>query len=286
MRTIHCHVARVFTRNGKSGNKLGVVTETAGLAAADMQAIAARLGFSETSFVFFDTKKGDYRVRFFTPEKEIPFAGHPTIGTLFVLRALGLVKKGKAFVQVIGPRRVPLEVAADGVIWMEQGKPSFASGCARGIAASLLGAHEGEVANEPMAVSTGLPIMLIHLQNRRALTRARILNAVYQSVFKKHGTACIMPFAIDKGQVYSRMFAPNLGIAEDPATGSAAGPLAAYLTHMARVAPNEKELRLDILQRGGAKSLLYARVALRRGEPAAVSVGGRCVMAGPRTVRL
>ncbi|MBI5636761.1 MAG: PhzF family phenazine biosynthesis protein [Nitrospinae bacterium] len=286
MTTVQCAVARVFTNKGKNGNLLGVVTGIAGLTDGQMQRIARTLGYSETSFVFFDTRKGDYRVRFFTPEKEIPFAGHPTIGTLFTLRELGLVKKKKNYVQVIGPRRIPLEVLPNGAIWMDQGKPSFSPACTRNLAARLVGAKESDVIDDPMAVSTGIPVLVIPLASRRALGAARILDPVYQSVFKKYRTPCIMPFAVDKGQVYSRSFVPGFGIAEDPATGGATGPLAAYIAHRGMIAHNETKLEFTVLQGGRAKSELLASVSLTRGKVKSAAVGGYCAMERPRRIEV
>lgn len=276
----------MFTNGGKNGNLLGVVTDTAHLSDAQMQAIAHTLGYSETSFVFFDTRMGDYRVRFFTPEKELPFAGHPTLGTLFVLRSLRLVPRKTSYVQIIGGRKVPLEVLPDGLIRMEQGKPSFAPGTTRALAAAMVGAKEGDIANDPLVVSTGLPHLIIPLKGTALIRGARVLNAVYQRVLKKTGAACVMPFTIDRGTVLCRMFAPALGIAEDPATGSGCGPLAAYIVREKLVAASKKTVALKILQGGAKKSLLMAWVRPTQSGIASVAVGGFCVMARPRTVRL
>lgn len=286
MAIIRCAVARVFTNDGKNGNLLGVVTDTAHLATAQMQAIAHTLGYSETSFVFFDTRKGDYRVRFFTPEKELPFAGHPTLGTLFVLRSLRLVPKKTTYVQIIGKRMVPLEIFPDGLIRMEQGKPSFAPGVKTALAAAMLGVKEEDVIGEPRVVSTGVPQLIVPLKNVKLLRGARILNSVYQSVRKKTGAVCIMPFAIDKGKIYCRMFAPALGITEDPATGSGCGPLATYIVREKLVAASTKTVALKILQGGAKKSLLMAWVRQTRSGIASVAVAGFCVMGKTRTIKL
>ncbi len=286
MTIIRCAVTRVFTNRGKNGNPLGVVTDTAGLSAGQMQSIAHTLGYSETSFVFFDAKGGDYRVRFFTPDKEIPFAGHPALGTLFVLRSLRLVPKKTAYIQIIGRRKVLLEIMPDGLIRMEQGKPAFMPGTTRALAAELVGAAENEVIGDPLTVSTGLPHLIIPLKGAARIREARILNAVYQHVRKKTGASCVMPFTIDKGKIHCRMFAPALGIAEDPATGSGCGPLAAYLVRQKLVAASGETATLEILQGGAKKSLLAVWVRRTRDGIASVAVGGYCVMCKPRTVRL
>ncbi len=286
MAIIRCAVARVFTNAGKNGNLLGVVTDTAHLAAAQMQSIARTLGYSETSFVFFDTKKGDYRVRFFTPEKELPFAGHPTLGTLFVLRAMRLVPKKPAYVQVIGARKVPLEIAAKGLIRMEQGKPSFRPGTTRPLAAAMLGLKERDITGEPLVASTGVPHLIIPLKNVTLLRHVRILNSVYQHAAEKTGASCMMPFAIGNGKIFCRMFAPALGIAEDPATGSGCGPLAAYIVREKMVKTSARTVTLEILQGGAKKSLLKASVRRTQNGIESVAVAGFCVMGKPRTVNL
>lgn len=286
MAIIRCAVARVFTNAGKNGNLLGVVTETARLTAAQMQAIAHTLGYSETSFIFFDTKKGDYRVRFFTPEKEIPFAGHPTLGTLFVLRSLRLAPEKKTYVQIIGKRKVPLEIFPDGLVRMDQGKPSFKPGTTRALAAAMLGVKEGDVTGEPLVASTGLPQLIVPLKNAKLLRGARILNSVYQRVVKTTGASCIMPFAIGNGKIFCRMFAPALGVAEDPATGSGCGPLAAYIVREKLVPASKETVILEILQGGAKKSLLVASVRQTREGIASVAVAGFCTMGKPRTVEL
>lgn len=286
MAIIRCAVARVFTNGGKNGNPLGVVCDASALSAAQMQTIAKELGYSETSFVFFDVRKGDYRVRFFTPEREIPFAGHPALGTLFVLRALGMVKKKAAYVQVIGARKVPLSVLADGRIRMEQGKPRFAPGIARALAAALVGVDEANVTGEPLVVSTGLPHLIIPLKGAKPLRGARISNAVYQRALTNTGASCVMPFTIDKGKIRCRMFAPAFGIAEDPATGSGCGPLAAYIVREKLMPAPEDAVTLEIRQGGAQQSLLTAWVRRARGKVAGVAVGGLCAMDTPRAVRL
>ena len=139
MKTVPYEVVRVFTNNGKNGNGLAVFLKGHGLNKKTMQAIAKKLGFSETSFVFEPTNKSaDYRVRFFTPETELPFAGHPSLGTLFVLRRLRLLGKKDEYCQQIGRRLVKMSALSDGRIRMDQGKPKFGKTLSQKICASLL----------------------------------------------------------------------------------------------------------------------------------------------------
>lgn len=284
MKRVKCHVARVFTNRARHGNLLGVVTETPSLSAADMQRVAARLGYSETSFVFPPAGNGeDYRVRFFTPKRELPFAGHPALGTLFVLRARGLVAKKSHYIQAIGRRRVALTVRPGGLIVMEQGCPAFLKTLPRSLAAGLLKVEAGAIAATPRTVSTGLPMLLIPLAAEKDLENCRIDGAAYRAARKRTGADCVMPFAVTPKGVRCRMFAPSLGVAEDPATGSGCGPLAVYLVREKFVPRARGPLRI-FQGKKGSQSLLLAWVRRAGGRVTGVEVGGSCVMQKPRMV--
>jgi len=248
-------VVNVFTNPARRrGNALAVFCDARGLKKNVMQAIAKKLGFSETSFVFAPTKKpADYRVRFFTPEVELPFAGHPSLGTLFVLRRLRLTEKKNRYVQQIGGRLLELSVLKDGRIVMDQGKPTFGKTLSPKICASLLGVGADKLAGPPMAVSTGNRHLLVPLRDINSLESASINIRVYRKAAADSLAYCIMPFTIRGGNVTCRMFAPGLGVPEDPATGSGCGPLAAYLAREGFVSfPNGKN-RLEVEVRQGTR---------------------------------
>lgn len=284
MKKLRCRVVKVFTNGGKNGNLLGVVTDVAGLGDAGMQKVAATLGYSETSFVFAPSGKGeDYRVRFFTPERELPFAGHPTLGTLFTLRALGLVKRKSRYVQRIGPRLVPLSIRPGGLIVMEQGPPSFLDCADRSFAASLLGCAEEKVVGVSRTVSTGLPVFIVPLADEKDLNGCRIADAVYKRMLKNTGSEAVLPFAVTPKGVRCRMFAPAFGIAEDPATGGACGPLASYLVHEKMVAPGSRPIKV-FQGKKGLQSLLLVWVRQSGKRITGVAVGGYCTPHRGRTV--
>ncbi len=290
MKTVPYEVVRVFTNDGKNGNGLAVFLKGHGLKKKTMQAIAKKLGFSETSFVFMPAKKGaDYRVRFFTPEVELPFAGHPSLGTLFVLRRLRLLRGKKNYIQQTGGRLLKMSVLEDGRICMDQGKPAFSKDVPPTLCADLLGLKRVDVAGRAMAVSTGNPHLIIPLRDRGALVSAAIDMRVYRKAVKTTGAACVMPFTIRSGSVTCRMFAPGLGVPEDPATGSGCGPLAAYLVRerLASCSGNKKRCAVEIKQgtRGGG-SLLYAWVEKDGGIIKRVEVGGQCVAVARRRINL
>lgn len=284
MEFLNYSVVNVFTHNGKNGNGLGVFLDTRGMDAALMQAIAKKLGFSETSFVFPPTnKKADYRARFFTPEKELPFAGHPSIGTLFTLRHLNEIRNKKNYVQQIGRRFVEMSVAPGGLINMDQGKPKFGKKLGEKVvmqkAARLLALDVKDIEGAPRVVSTGLPHFIIPLKTFSALKSAKIQKASYKKAVDETGAAAIMPFTIYRGKVRCRMFAPALGVAEDPATGSGCGPLASYLLREGFLKfKRDGVTTVEVMQgvKPGGASLLIARVHARKGLMQRVEVGGYC----------
>jgi len=270
---IDYEVVNVFTRNGKNGNGLAVVSEPLGLSTEQMQSIAKRLGYSETTFVLptLQPKVADYRIRIFTPEKELPFAGHPSIGTLFTLIRCGILKKKKNYIQQVGKRFIPMRFASDGSIFMDQGRPKFGARLPTKSAASMLGLKEDSVIGLPTVVSTGFPLMIVQLATYDSLKKAKLRKSLYEEVAETH-TPAIMPFTIYRGDVRCRMFAPLVGVPEDPATGSGAGPLASYILREGILATS----KIDILQgvKPGGASLLRSKVHRTGKEIESVEVGG------------
>jgi len=276
-------VVRVFTRNGKNGNGLAVFPDGSGLSPEMMLKIAARLGFSETSFVMEPAGDADYSVRFFTPEKELPFAGHPSIGTLFALSRIGKVKRKRNFTQKIGRRLVHLRLEKDGAIFMKQGKPEFGRKVLPETAAAILGLHVKDIGGEPAVVSTGLPHIIIPLASYTALKRAKIAEPVYREAIVFAKAEAVMPYAVFRGQVWCRMFAPALGITEDPATGSGAGPLAAYI---AREKGSGGEIDMYQGTAPDGASLLKTKVSMSGAQVSGLEVGGYCVFLESRKIDL
>ena len=282
MKQLEYEVVNVFTNGGKNGNALAVFSDALGLKKSGMQAIAKKLGFSETSFVFKPTKKAaDYRVRFFTPKAELPFAGHPSLGTLFVLRRLQLLNKKKRYIQQIGGRLLELSILKDGRIVMDQGKPAFGKTLPPKICASLLGVAVDRLAGEAMTVSTGNRHLLVPLRDLKTLEAASINRRVYSKVAADLKAGCIMPFTVGRGSVTCRMFAPGIGVPEDPATGSGCGPLAAYLTRYRLVSfpKGQRVIEIKVKQgtRRSGQSLLYAWVHKGGDKINRVQVGGHCM---------
>ncbi len=223
----------VFSATPFRGNPLAVVLDGDGLSTEQMQRFANWTNLSETTFVTAPTDPAaDYRVRIFTPAVELPFAGHPTIGTAFTLASEGRI--GASAVQTTAIGDVPVEVDLDaGFAWMTQRPPRFgAEFDAREIVAAAAGLEVTDLhPHQPMqVVSTGLGPLLVPIRDEAALRRAERIESACRRATEASGGECLYLFAIrGDGDVMARMFDAGLGVGEDPATGSAAGPLGAYL---------------------------------------------------------
>lgn len=222
----------VFTEVPFAGNQLCVVPETPeGLTGEQMQMLAREIGFSETTFVT-ETSADSYRMRIFTPVAELPFAGHPTLGTAFTLVAEGRVAPRTMQLTAVGA--VQVEIDLDGARGqMRQLPPEFGPefGEHELVArAAGLGVDDLHPALPMQVVSTGLPPLLVPLLDDDALRRAVRDDAACAEAVERSGGECLYLFAIrGDGDVCGRMFDAAFSIGEDPATGSAVGPLGAYL---------------------------------------------------------
>jgi trans-2,3-dihydro-3-hydroxyanthranilate isomerase len=265
----------VFTDRAFAGNPLAVFLDAEKLDAATMQAIAKELHLSETTFVVPPTSAAaDHRLRIFTPDTELPFAGHPTIGTAYVLTE----GKDKAIrlEEGVGVIRVTVR---DGFVQMEQPIPSCTgTTITRKAAADALGLAVEEVRSDvPIQVgSSGLPFTLVPLTNLKAVRRARRPAALDASLY-----AFAMSAERSGSHVHGRMFDQGLGIGEDPATGSAQGPLGAYLVvhELVQAAPTTR-IRSEQGFEIGRPSILDIEVDRAGAAITGVRVGGRCVAVG------
>ena len=220
----------VFTPRPLAGNQLCVVPEPVDVDDETMQALAREIGFSETTFV--TGSGGDrYAMRIFTPATELPFAGHPTLGTAFVMVSEGRV--GSPAIQEVAAGEIPVEVdVTRNTAWMTQLPVVFAPPFAdRGLIARAIGLGVDDLHPDlpVQTVSTGLPPTIVPLRDvatlRRALADAR---AIAEAVTATGGEELYL-FALSDEGATARMFDAEFGSGEDPATGSAAGPLGAYL---------------------------------------------------------
>ena len=222
----------VFADTPFGGNQLCVVPETpAELDTATMQALALEIGFSETTFVTA-VRPGGYDVRIFTPEDELPFAGHPTLGTAFMLASEDLI--GAEAIQRCGAGDIPVKIdVAAGTATMRQLPPEVGHEVQdRDAVAAAAGLDVGDLVEDlpVVPVSTGIPHTMVAVRDDETLRRAARDDRRCAEVCARADAESLYLFAIrGPGDVRARMFDKGVAIGEDPATGSAAGPLGAYL---------------------------------------------------------
>lgn len=302
-KTIEFIQADVFTEVLFCGNPVAVFPDSDGLSSDQMQKLAREMNLSESTFVTLPTHgQADFKVRFFTPRAEIPFAGHPTLGTFFVLSHIGridLVEPVTRVYQEIGIGILPVDLIGQGGkvdrVEMTQGKPSFHStlGDISGLAAAL-GIREEEIA------ATGLPVQIASTGLRQLMVPVRSLKAVQDvqldiprlnSVCDAIGTEFVYVFTLEtleeRSTTHNRMFLPRHGIIEDPASGSAAGALGAYLVKHGKV--SAKPTARLICEQGfeiGRPSYLHVEVKKCNQEITQVQVGGQVVIVMEGRIRI
>jgi trans-2,3-dihydro-3-hydroxyanthranilate isomerase len=291
----------VFTDHLFGGNQLAVFLDGRGLATETMQAIAKEMNFSETTFVLPPEKTGtDVRLRIFTPGEEMPAAGHPTIGSTFALARAGVIEHGRqsfTFGCNIGPVPVAMTWNGDDLAfaWMTQSLPTFGEAMgdpARTAAAlSLSPAAVAGTGLPAQVVSCGVPFLFVPLTTRSAVDNVvvnpRLLEDLLHAAHS--GAHGVFVFSAQPGDaratVYSRMFAPELGVTEDPATGIASGPLGCYLVRHKIVQPDKAEAMISLQGvKMGRPSHVHISIGVQKSEIASVRVGGEAVLAGEATL--
>jgi trans-2,3-dihydro-3-hydroxyanthranilate isomerase len=304
MRTYRYLHLDVFTETPLAGNQLAVFPEPAGLSAGEMQTIAREMAFSESTFIFpTETPGTDVRIRIFTPADELPMAGHPTIGSTFALALEGTIRAGSTEVVCglgVGPTPVALEWKGSTLdfAWMTQQTPTFGGTVSdRSAFASAIGVRTSDlVGDQPIEViSCGLPYLLAALATRAAVDAVDVSRTAYRDCVKAAGIddLPVFVFTLDRGSsagdesVYSRMLAPGFGIPEDPATGSATGPLGCYLAAHDMLTPDRLQHFVS-LQGAAMKRPSRLHVSIDRDGRSItrVRVGGRSVLVGRGELQL
>ncbi len=293
----------VFTDRRLEGNQLAVFPDAAGVPDALMQAITREMNFSECTFVLpAEAPDTSVRMRIFTPGSELPMAGHPVIGSTFALAELGVIAPGlERFVFGLGVGPTPVELAwkagALEFAWMDQRRPEFREPVALPAAIlAAVGLDPGVVAGglSPQEVSCGVPYFIVPLPTRDDVDRAEPDIAALRRLASAFGedSVGVFLYALEPGgsdvTAYSRMFAPGHGVVEDPATGSASGPLGCYLVRHGLVAP---ERWTDMVSLQGVRMQRPSRIHMRitataDGEIDRVQVGGRAVKVGEGRLEL
>lgn len=300
------HTADVFTDVPFGGNQLAVIPHAEGLNDEAMQAIAREFNFSETVFVFLpETAVGTRKLRIFTPGGELPFAGHPTVGTAYVLAVTGEIKLDGdetriTFEEGVGP--VPVLIRA------QDGKPFFTQLTAarppeRGPAATDAGSLADVLSLEPSdilyddrftpeGVSAGVPFLFVPLRSLDALGRARVRQDVWERTLMDTWAPEIYVWVEEAesakrgglrsgdGVIRARMFAPTLGVAEDPATGGAAAAFGGYFAWRSTVRDGTAKCLIHQGVEMGRPSRLEVEADVVGGVVTTVRVGGATVLVG------
>jgi trans-2,3-dihydro-3-hydroxyanthranilate isomerase len=293
----------VFTDLQFGGNPLAVVPDARGLTPAQMQAIAAEFNLSETTFVLPPRDAANTaHVRIFTPRAELPFAGHPNVGTAFVLAGATTSaarpvtgdtmifeeKAGLVRVQLLrdGPAATGARLAAPQALFIGENiaREIVASAC------SIAPADIDTTAHQPCIASCGIPLIFAAVTSRAALAAARPRTEVFAQhvpTALANGIHLYVEAATPTADIETRMFAPLLGVTEDPATGSANVALIALLATLRAEPDLQLERRISQGVDMGRPSLLIASAEKRTGKIVAAHIGGSCVpvMSGVITLR-
>ncbi len=288
----------VFTDRPFAGNPLAVLPDARGLDAATMQAVAREFGYSETTFVLPpSTPDAARRVRIFTPAGEIPFAGHPTIGTAVALVADGYVAMGDRRLDLVfeldaGPTPVTVTVddGAYAATFTAPRRPRRGPVTPPERVAAALGLPVDAIdtaAHPPVDVGCGLDFVAVRLRDREALAvSAPRLDAWAELESPAAGHGVVAYVVEGEGALRARMFGPGVGVVEDPATGSAAAALGGLLAGLDAGRDATRAWRIRQGVEMGRPSRLDVRADTRAGEVVAVRVAGRAVVVADGTLDL
>lgn len=287
MSKLKFYIVDVFAEEKYTGNQLAVFRDAADVPGDLMQKIAREMHFSETTFILSDIERdGGYDVRIFTPEAELPFAGHPTLGTAFVIQQEILKTKVESVFLNLGVGQIPVTFKFSGdkvdILWMRQKAPEFGKSYDREQIAKLIGIESRAIDERfpVQEVSTGFFALMVPLKSLDAIKRARINRDLYDVFVDRGGAPGILVFAPEtynkENKLNIRFFADALGVPEDPATGSANGCLAGYLVKNRYFGTS----KIDIQNEQGIEinrpSLIHIK-AEDTGDSIEINVGGRVI---------
>jgi trans-2,3-dihydro-3-hydroxyanthranilate isomerase len=278
------YIVDVFAESKHSGNQLAVIQHANDLSESQMQQIAQEMHFSETTFILSDHERGGgYDVHIFTPEAQVPFAGHPTLGTAFVIRE-EIIRKPTDVVRLnLQVGQIPVTFLGD-FLWMKQIAPTFGHTRQLDEVAPAMGLVPSDIdARFPIQeVSTGLPFLIVPLMTLDAVKRVQTDRARLRAVLKGLAAEGVLVFAPEtyhqENQLNVRVFVPELGVPEDPATGSGNGCLAGYLVKHRYLGKSDIDVRVEQGYEILRPSLLLLRASAQNGA-IDVNVGGRVFMA-------
>jgi trans-2,3-dihydro-3-hydroxyanthranilate isomerase len=285
-------VVDVFTEHPLEGNALAVFTNAAAMDADTMQRVARELNLAETVFLLPATREEcAARLRIFTPSKEMLFAGHPTLGAAFVLLDEGLISAPTELFmldELIGPVPIRVESGERPMLWLSTPPIESRRTLDPTLCANVLGLNAGDLLEvTPQLLSAGNPTIFVALRDRQSVDRAWLdLAGMKRLRGSDAELACVFVFAPTEEGAYSRMFAPEYGVVEDPATGSSTGPLAAFMMRHGLV--SKASGTRFVSEQGnkmGRRSLLHVHI---RGDGGAegIDIGGHVTPLATGIMRL
>jgi trans-2,3-dihydro-3-hydroxyanthranilate isomerase len=292
-------ICDVFTKQRFSGNPLAVISEAQGLSDFQMQQIAREFNFSETTFVFPAHLGQTRQVRIFTPVREIPFAGHPNIGTAFALAqdgAFGNLDNSLEVVFEEAAGLVPVSINKDhqGLISCELNAPEplwLGKTVSKALIANILNLNTSDIlctTHEPQEASVGLEFLFVEIASYEALKKAQV-NLEALTVLSDQGVIAHVHLYFqshDEFDVRVRMFAPLDGVPEDPATGSANCALVALLSHFNSATEGDFNGRISQGSEMGRPSVLNGRTEKRQGRVSGVWISGNSVLVSEGTLKI
>ncbi len=282
------YIVDVFAEEKYAGNQLAVFRGVENLSTEQMQRIAKEMNYSETTFVVSEIiESGGYFVRIFTPQQELPFAGHPTLGTAFILQQEVIRQPIETVMLNLKVGQIPVTLSYQNqkidLLWMRQNQPIFGQQFDRETIAPILNlkADEFDDRYPIQEVSTGLPFIIVPLKKQRSLQHAKISREKLFELIATTEAQAILVFCPEtyhaENQLCVRVFVDGLGIPEDPATGSANGCLAGYLAQYHYFGDSSVDVRVEQGYEMGRPSLLLLK-AQKTDDKIEVSVGGHVVM--------
>ncbi|HUW63622.1 MAG TPA: PhzF family phenazine biosynthesis protein [Spirochaetia bacterium] len=280
------YIVDVFAEEKYAGNQLAVFLDGHLYSDSEMQKLAGEMHFSETVFIFPRESSGHiFKARIFTPADEIPFAGHPTLGTAYVIAREILKDRVEEVVLDLPAGRIPVSLTYDPAgeienLTMRQLEPRFGPLLNADMAAAALNVPPAEI--DPrfpvQEVSTGMPFLIVPLQTLAGIRSARVNLEELNRLFDRFESRAVLVFCPEtydqKNTLHVRVFAPCLGVPEDPATGSAGGCLAGYLLKYGYLGAGQIDITVEQGYEVGRKSLLRLSGNVAEGK-ISVFVGGR-----------
>jgi len=278
------YIVDVFSEKKYAGNQLAIFRGAGGISGEEMQHIAREINFSETTFILSDQQNNDgFDVRIFTPKEEVPFAGHPTLGTAHIIHSKIIQGKSDNVVLNLKAGKIPVTFSPDGYCWMKQLQPEFGQQHRPEILAKILGVEVSEIDTRfPLQeVSTGLPFFIVPLKSIAALKKAKIDKDKYFDLIKDTVAKGILVFCPEthesQNDISVRVFVDYYGVPEDPATGSGNGCLAGYLVKYRYFGEDTINIRSEQGYEIGGPSLLLLK-AEQSAEKINIAVGGKSVI--------